>query len=63
MGYINEPKHVLIPQDRGAEGAKAQALHAQIDRTDIEIDRLVYALYGLSEEEVAVIEWREVEVV
>ena len=28
--------------------AKAQALQAQIDRTDKEIDRLVYALYGLS---------------
>ena len=35
--------------------AKAQALQAQIDRTDREIDRMVYALYGLTEEEVAVV--------
>ncbi len=55
MGYINEHKHVLIPQDRGAEGAKAQALQAQIDLTDAEIDRMVYTLYGLSEEEVVVL--------
>jgi hypothetical protein len=49
MSYFNEQK------------AKAQALQAQIDRTDKEIDRMVYALYGLSEEEVAVVEGREVE--
>ena len=47
MSYFNEQK------------AKAQALQAQIDRTDKEIDRLVYALYGLSEEEVEVVEGRE----
>ena len=50
MSYFNEQK------------AKAQALQAQIDRTDTEIDRMVYALYGLTEEEVAVVEGREVEV-
>jgi hypothetical protein len=38
----------------------ALALQTQIDRTDKEIDRMVYALYGLSEEEVAVVEGREV---
>ncbi|MDQ3100648.1 MAG: hypothetical protein M3R08_04620 [Bacteroidota bacterium] len=54
MGYFNEQKHALS----GAEGAKAQALQAQIDRTDKEIDRMVYALYGLSEEEVGVVEGR-----
>ena len=48
MSYFNEQK------------AKAQALQAQIDRTDKEIDRMVYALYGLCEEEVAVVEGRGV---
>lgn len=40
---------------------KAQALQAQIDRSDKEIDRMVYALYGLSEGEVAFVQGREVE--
>ena len=31
-------------------------LQAQIDETDREIDRIVYNLYGLSEEEIAVAE-------
>jgi hypothetical protein len=35
MSYFNEQKHVLS----GVEGAKAQALQDQIDRTDKEIDR------------------------
>lgn len=39
-----------------AEKAKAQALQAQIAKTDKEIDALVYALYGLTEEEVKVVE-------
>ena len=30
-------------------------LQAQIDATDRQIDRLVYALYGLSEDEVRVV--------
>ncbi|MBK6408868.1 MAG: hypothetical protein IPH00_12290 [Flavobacteriales bacterium] len=36
--------------------AKAHALQAQINKTDREIDALVYALYGLTEEEVRVVE-------
>ena len=36
--------------------AKAQALQAQIEKTDKEIDALVYQLYGLTEEEVKVVE-------
>lgn len=36
--------------------AKAQALQAQIAKTDKEIDALVYKLYGLTEEEIAVVE-------
>jgi len=39
-----------------AEKAKAQALQAQIAKTDREIDALVYQLFGLTEEEVKVVE-------
>lgn len=39
-----------------AEKAKAQALQAQIANTDKEIDALVYQLYGLTDEEIGVIE-------
>lgn len=38
--------------------AKAHALQAQIDKTDKEIDVLVYQLYGLTAEEVGVVEGR-----
>ena len=30
----------------------------QIEATDAEIDTLVYELYGLTEEEIAIVEWR-----
>lgn len=46
LGYFTEQK------------AKAQALQAQIAKTDREIDALVYQLYGLTEEEVRVVEGR-----
>ncbi|MBK8948377.1 MAG: restriction endonuclease subunit M, partial [Flavobacteriales bacterium] len=36
--------------------AKAQALQAQIEKTDREIDALVYQLYGLTEEEIRLVE-------
>lgn len=36
--------------------AKACELQRQIDETDREIDRMVYALYGLSEDEICVVE-------
>jgi len=36
--------------------AKAHALQAEIDKTDREIDVLVYQLYGLTEEEGRVVE-------
>ncbi len=39
-----------------AEQAKAQALQNDIDRLDREIDGMVYELYGLSEEEVLIVE-------
>ncbi|MCB4800248.1 Eco57I restriction-modification methylase domain-containing protein [Neotamlana laminarinivorans] len=35
---------------------KAQALQAQINQTDKEIDQMVYELYGLTEEEVQIVE-------
>ena len=35
---------------------KAQTLKAEIDKTDREIDRTVYELYGLTEEEVGIVE-------
>jgi len=35
---------------------KALDLKTQIDQTDKEIDRMVYALYGLTEEEIQIVE-------
>lgn len=35
---------------------KALALKAEIDRTDKEIDHMVYELYGLTEEEIKIVE-------
>ena len=36
--------------------AEAQTLKAEIDKTDREIDQMVYELYGLSEEEIKIVE-------
>lgn len=36
--------------------SEAQALKAEIDKTDKEIDNMVYELYGLNEEEIAIVE-------
>jgi type I restriction-modification system DNA methylase subunit/REP element-mobilizing transposase RayT len=44
MNYFNEQKQ------------KAQTLKAEIDKIDHEIDRMVYALYGLTEEEIKIVE-------
>lgn len=44
MNYFNEQKQ------------KAQTLKAEIDKTDREIDRMVYELYGLTEEEIRIVE-------
>jgi hypothetical protein len=44
MAYFNEQKQ------------KALALKSEIDKTDREIDRMVYELYGLTEEEIGVVE-------
>jgi type I restriction-modification system DNA methylase subunit len=44
MQYFNEQKQ------------KAQSLKSEIDKTDREIDRMVYELYGLTEEEIKIVE-------
>lgn len=44
MQYFNEQKQ------------KAQTLKTEIDKTDKEIDKMVYDLYGLTEEEIKIIE-------
>jgi hypothetical protein len=36
--------------------AEAQTLKADIDKTDKEIDQMVYELYGLTEEEIKIVE-------
>ena len=41
-----------------AQKAQALELQQQIDRTDNEIDRMVYDLYGLTEEEIGIVEGR-----
>ena len=41
--------------------AKALALQTIIDTTDIEIDAMVYALYGLTDEEIKIVEGNEKE--
>jgi len=38
------------------ESKKAQSLKSEIDKTDREIDRMVYELYGLTEEEIVIVE-------
>ena len=35
---------------------KALALKTEIDKTDKEIDQMVYAMYGLTEEEIKIVE-------
>ena len=44
MQYFNEQKQ------------KAEELKAEIDKTDKEIDLMVYELYGLTEEEINIVE-------
>jgi deoxyribose-phosphate aldolase len=44
MNYFNEQKE------------KAQNLKSEIEKGDREIDRMVYELYGLTEEEIKILE-------
>ena len=36
--------------------AEAQNLKSEIDKTDREIDKMVYELYGLTDEEIRIVE-------
>ena len=42
--------------DRPRTPYENDSLKCQIDATDAEIDRLVYELYGLTEEEIKIVE-------
>jgi hypothetical protein len=46
----------LFTNLQSATGHAATAIRRQIDATDRRIDTLVYALYGLTDEEIAVVE-------
>ena len=47
----------LMPKLRGATSESEKAtLHNAITTTDAEIDRLVYELYGLTKEEIKIVE-------
>jgi len=50
----------MLDLHKQLQGAKSEAeqgmVQNQLEATDRQIDALVYALYGLSEEEVAVVE-------
>ena len=45
---------VILKDDRNAK--KALELKAQIEKTDKEIDQMVYALYELTEDEIKIVE-------
>jgi len=53
-GYIPRPLWGRRPKPLGQ--AQRVAIQRQIESTDREIDRLVYDLYGLTEEEIAIVE-------
>ena len=58
--YGREPYALLGGLNREAlfeeNKKKVVDLKTQIDQTDREIDHMVYALYGLTEEEIAIVE-------
>ena len=45
--------------DGGTTPADGELYQRQIESTDAEIDALVYELYGLTEEEITIVEWRD----
>ncbi|HMV35612.1 MAG TPA: hypothetical protein PKD60_06955 [Turneriella sp.] len=49
-------KQLAAARESGAAAQAQTQLTRQIEATDREIDRLVYQLYGLSEEEVKIVE-------
>ena len=52
LGEILIFKKGMQPYEKG----KANAIQQLIDKTDKEIDEMVYQLYGLTEEEIKVVE-------
>ncbi len=46
----------MLAWDNGARDHERTALARQIEHTDAEIDRLVYELYELTDEEIAIVE-------
>ncbi len=57
MVSLVEQMLTLHQQSAAAKTPDAQArLQRQIDATDRQIDRLVYELYGLTEEEIGIVE-------
>jgi len=54
-----QPVEQMLELDRRQAAASAsdrELYQRQIDATDREIDRLVYELYGLTDEEIAIVE-------
>jgi len=57
MVSLVESMHTLHKQLQGARTPHEQtALQRQIEATDRQIDALVYELYGLTEEEIRIVE-------
>lgn len=57
MVYLVDRMLAIVPKRRAEANPQAAAqLDAQISATDRQIDRLVYELYGLTEEEIALVE-------
>ena len=57
MVYLVDRMLAIVPKRRSEANPQAAAqLDAQISATDRQIDRLVYDLYGLTEEEIALVE-------
>jgi hypothetical protein len=48
--------HHSVGLDREGTPLHLSTIEADLDATDTEIDRLVYDLYGLSEDEIAIVE-------
>ncbi len=53
LGKLEEMEWMEVFETKKAE---AQTLKTEIDKTDAEIDAMVYELYGLSEEEIKIVE-------
>ena len=61
LGYTMKPNanFDLVAEYKNEKNSKkeeAQTLKADIEQTDAEIDQMIYELYGLTEEEIAIVE-------